>query len=129
MVFVTAVLRVAAVAAVACTLVFSASSQAAPPPHYVQHFMAFITLYGKGTVQSVPKGIDCPRVCRALFLENSHLELRAVPAPGWHLVKYSGYCNGTNAKCGFDLMSPHDCYGPLCPVGAFGTRVYFVKDS
>jgi hypothetical protein len=125
---VTAVLRVAAVGAVVCTLVCTASSQAAPP-RYVQHFMAFVTLYGKGRVESVPKGINCPGTCRALFLENSHLQLNAVPAPGWQLEKYSGYCTATTASCGFDLVSPHDCYGPLCPIGAFGTRVFFVKDS
>lgn len=123
--FVTVVLRVAAVAAVACTLI--SSSQAAAPPHYVQHFMAFVTIYGKGTVRSVPKGIDCPRVCRALYLENSHLQLNATPAPGWKLEKFSGYCTSATVDCGFDLVSPHDCIGPLCPVGAFGTRVYFVK--
>jgi hypothetical protein len=125
---VTAGLRVAAVAAVFCTLVCSASSQAAPP-RYVPHFMAFITLYGKGSVTSVPKGIHCPGACRALFLENSHLELQAVAAPGWHLVKFSGYCTATTADCGFDLVSPHDCFGPLCPIGAFGTRVYFVRNT
>lgn len=125
--FVTVVLRVAAVAAVACTLI--SSSQAAAPPRYVQHFMAFITIYGQGTVVSTPKGINCPRVCRALYLENSHLDLTATPAPGWKLVKFSGYCTSMTVDCGFDLISPHDCYGPLCPVGAFGTRVYFVRDT
>lgn len=124
---VTLALRVAAVAAVACTLI--SSSQASPPPAYAQHFMAFITLYGQGTVISTPKGIDCPRVCRALFVKRSHLQFTAVPAPGWRVEDFSGYCTSTTADCGFDLISPHDCDGAVCSIGAFGTRVFFVRDT
>ena len=121
---VTGALRLVAAAAVACVLV--SSSQAAPP-RYVAHMVAFVTIYGHGTVESVPRGIDCPKVCRARYLQNSHVELRAVPARGWTFVKFNGYCHGKTQSCGFDLVSPHDCYGPLCPIGAFGSRAYFVR--
>ena len=124
--FVTAVLRVAAVAAVACTLI---STSSAAPPRYVPHFISFVTLFGKGHVTSVPKGIDCPPTCRAPFLENAHIELHATPAAGWSFSKFSGYCQGKTQTCGEDLVSPHDCYGPLCPIGAFGARAYFVRKA
>jgi len=123
---VTGAVRLAAALAIACVLV--SSSQAAPP-HYVQHFVAFVTIYGQGTVRSVPTGIDCPKVCRARYLENSHLKLEATPAKGWRFVRFGGYCHGTKRACGFDLVSPHDCFGPLCPIGAFGTRAYFVRSQ
>jgi hypothetical protein len=29
--------------------------------------------------------------------------------------------------CGFDLVSPHDCSGGACPLGAYGVRVLFVR--
>ena len=120
----TAALRVAAVAAVACTLI--STSQAAPP-RYVQHAVAFVTIFGKGHITRTPKGIDCPPTCRAVYLENAHVELHASPAAGWTFVKFGGYCAGKKTTCGENLISPHDCPGPLCPVGAFGSRAYFVK--
>jgi hypothetical protein len=123
--FVTRALRVAAVAAVAFTLI--SSSQAAPP-RYVPHFIAFVTLYGKGHVTSTPKGINCPPTCRAPFVKNAHIVLQATPAAGWTFVKFGGYCSGTDTTCGEDLTDPHDCAGPLCPIGAFGARAYFVPD-
>ena len=123
---VTGASRLVAAAAAACVLV--SSSQAAPP-QYVQHFVAFVTIYGHGSVRSVPKGIDCPKVCRARYLENAHLELVATPAKGWRFVRFGGYCSGRTRSCGFDLTSPHDCFGPLCPIGAFGTRAYFVRSQ
>jgi hypothetical protein len=124
--FVTGAIKVAAVVAVACTLI--STSQAAPP-QYVPHFVAFVTLFGKGHVTSTPKGIDCPPTCRALFPKNAHVVLQATPAAGWTFVKFGGYCMGTTTTCGEDLIDPHDCAGPLCPIGAFGSRAYFVQKS
>jgi hypothetical protein len=117
-------LRLLVLLAIACATV--ASAALASPPRYVYRDVAFVTLSGHGTVSSSPRGIDCPRRCRSIFLRGTHVVLRARPAAGWRLASFtSKWCKSRNGVCGFDLVSPHDCVG-ACPVGAFGVRVDFV---
>lgn len=105
-----------------------AAAALASPPRYVYRDMAFVTQNGHGTVTSTPRGIACPRRCRAIFVRGTHVVLRAKPAAGWRLASFtSKWCTARNGACGFDLVSPHDCSGGACPTGAFGVRVTFVR--
>ena len=114
--------RVLAAVVAACIL----AGASAASSRYVYRDMAFVTVTGHGTVRSVPRGITCPKTCRALFVRGTHIRLIASPAPGWTFKGYdSKWCKGPT--CGFDLVSPHDCVGGACPVGAFGVRVPFVR--
>ena len=103
---------------------------AASPPHYTFRDVALVTVTGHGTVRSTPRGLDCPRTCRWLFVRGTHLRLRASAAPGWRFAGFtSKWCNGGGPRCVFDLVSPHDCIGGACPIGAFGVRARFVRDG
>lgn len=110
---------------------FLVAAAAAAPPHYTFRDVAFVTITGHGTVTTRPRGIDCPRVCRAVFLRGTHLRFTAKPAPGWRLAGYgSRWCGpGIRSSCAFDLVSPHDCAGGACPIGAYGVRVEFVRPT
>lgn len=114
----------------ACLLatgVLVSSSVAAP--RYVFRDMAFVTIVGHGSVTSAPHGIHCPRVCRAVWVRGTHVSFAAAPAPGWQLKGFkSTWCGtGFRSTCGFDLVSPHECAGGQCPIGAFGVRVIFTR--
>jgi len=91
--------------------------------------VVFVTVTGRGRVASTPKGIDCPARCRsAAFFKSEHVSLLARPAAGWRFVRWSGpWCAGVTPSCAFDLVDSHDCAGGMCPVGAFGLRVTFVR--
>jgi hypothetical protein len=113
-----------AAAVAACVLAGTSTASS----DYVYRYMAFVTVTGHGTVSSAPRGINCPKTCRALFVRGTHLRLVPKPAPGWTFTTFdSKWCKG--ASCAFDLVSPHDCVGGACPVGAFGVRVAFVRSS
>lgn len=102
----------------------------ASPPRYVYRDMAFVTQFGHGTVRSSPRGVDCPRRCRAVFVRGTHVVLTAKPAPGWRLASFkSKWCKSQHGVCQFDLVSPHECDGGACPTGAFGVRVRFVRST
>ena len=90
--------------------------------------VAFVAVHGHGTVTSIPRGIHCPGQCRGVFTEHIHLTMHATPAPGWKLGHFEGWCHSKTTTCGFDLVSPHDCIGGACPIGAFGSTAYFVRD-
>ena len=122
-------LRALVVAAAAGALALPSSAAPGSSPHYTPRDVAFVTITGHGTVTSLPHGIKCPRACRALFVRGTHLQLAAKAAPGWRLVGFSSkWCgNGELKTCAFDLVSPHDCIGGACPLGAFGVRVAFVR--
>ena len=115
-------LRMLAVVVVAGTL--AVSSSAAP---ISLRMVAFVAVHGQGTVTSTPRGIHCPGVCRAVFTEHDHITLHSTAAHGWTFGHFEGYCKSTSRTCGFDLVSPHDCIGGACPLGAFGTRAYFIR--
>lgn len=117
-------LLLASLAAVVAVTAASAS----PPPRYVYRDMAFVTQSGHGTVTSSPRGIACPRVCRGIWVRGTHVVLTARPAAGWRLVSFkSMWCKAVSGVCQFDLVSPHDCVGGACPVGAYGVRVAFAR--
>jgi hypothetical protein len=118
-----------ALVAVAVVGALASGSSASPPPQYVYRYVAFVTLTGHGTVVSTPKGIACPRSCRWAYPRGTHLTLRGAAAPGWRFVGFSSkWCNGQTSRCVFYLVSPHDCVGGACPLGAFGVRALFVRD-
>jgi hypothetical protein len=119
--------KVLAVASLAGVFVVGSS---ASPPHYVYRDVALVAVSGHGTITSKPRGIDCPRKCRTLFVRGTHLRLHAVAAPGWRFAGFeSTRCNGARATCVFDMVSAHDCAGGACPTGVFGVRARFVRDN
>jgi len=89
--------------------------------------VAFVAVHGHGTVTSTPAGIHCPGRCRASFPKNSHVTLHATASPGWTFGHFEGKCTSSTRTCGMDLVSPHDCIGGACPIGAFGVRAFFVR--
>jgi hypothetical protein len=91
--------------------------------------VAFVSIHGHGSVTSTPNGIRCPSACRGIFMKNAHVTLRAKAAPGWKVGHFEGWCKSRSGggTCSFDLVSPHDCAGGACPIGAFGVRAYFVR--
>jgi hypothetical protein len=107
---------------------FAGVSAASPAPRYVYRDIAFVTLIGHGTVTSTPRGLRCPKVCRAVYVRGTHVVLHATPAPGYRFAGFSSkWCTGSPSRCAFDLVSPHDCSGGACPLGAFGVRVHFLR--
>lgn len=114
---------------VACVAWFAASAAlASPPPTYVQRDVAFVTPTGKGVVTIHPQGVKCPPTCRVVFTRGTHVSFTAVAAPGWSFAGFSSkWCAKTKWTCGFDLVSPHDCSGGACPLGAYGVRALFVR--
>jgi hypothetical protein len=88
-----------------------------------------VAVHGHGTVTSTPNGIHCPGACRGVFTKNAHITLQARAAPGWQVGHFEGSCKSRSSTCGFDLVSPHDCVGGACPIGAFGVRAFFVRRS
>jgi hypothetical protein len=89
--------------------------------------VAFVAVHGQGVVTSTPRGIHCPGTCRAIFPEHSRVVLHSRAAAGWTFGHFEGSCKSRTGSCGFVLVSPHDCIGGACPLGAFGTRAYFVQ--
>jgi hypothetical protein len=62
-------------------------------------------------------------------VRGTHIVLHATPKPGWRFKGFSSrWCNGQPAKCVFDLVSPHDCVGGACPLGAYGVRAVFARE-
>ena len=114
---------------VALAALTASVAMASDPRHYVYRDVAFVTLTGHGSVTSHPRGVYCPGSCRGVFVRGTHVVLRAAPAAGWRLASFtSKWCTVTkDGKCGFDLVSPHDCSGGACPLGAFGVIVKFVR--
>jgi len=92
--------------------------------------VVFVAISGHGSVTSVPKGIVCPGVCRSNhFVKEQLVKLVAHPAPGWALARFSGSCSSKKTTCSFWLTDSHDCAGGMCPIGAFGERIAFVRQS
>ncbi|HEY6962835.1 MAG TPA: hypothetical protein VI408_13180 [Gaiellaceae bacterium] len=121
-------MRLVACLAAAAALAAATGAGASPPPHFTFRYVAFVTLTGEGTVLSAPRGIDCPRSCRWAFVRGTTVHLRASAAPGWKFAGFSSkWCNGPKGACVMNLVSPHDCVGGACPLGAFGVRALFVK--
>lgn len=52
---------------------------------------------GKGTVKSMPAGIDCGNACTAPLASGTLVTLTATPDMGWVFAGWSGACTGTGA--------------------------------
>lgn len=99
----------------------------ASPPRYVQHDVVFVTMHGQGTVSTLPRGLSCPKVCRARFVRGTHVQVIARPAAGWKLAYLtSSWCTASAGVCQFDLEPEHDCDSGACPIGSYGLQVAFV---
>ena len=116
------------VVALALAAVTASVAMAGDPHVYIYRDVAFVTMTGHGKVTSTPRGVVCPGSCRGVFVRGTHVVLKATPSPGWRLGEMkSGWCKAHDGRCGFDLVSPHDCSGGACPLGAFGVIVHFVR--
>jgi hypothetical protein len=91
--------------------------------------VAFVSINGKGSVTSTPKGISCPKTCRGQFPKDGLVHLTAHAAPGWRVLSFAGWCKSKKPTCSFNLTTNHDCSSKLCAVGAFGVQVFFVRQS
>jgi hypothetical protein len=49
---------------------------------------------GKGKIISTPSRLSCPSRCSSQFDVGSTVKLRAVPAKGYKLSRWSGACTG-----------------------------------
>jgi hypothetical protein len=54
-----------------------------------------VSVAGPGRVASAPGGITCKPRCTAKFAHGTNVVLRALPAKGARLVRWSGACRGT----------------------------------
>ena len=54
---------------------------------------------GKGVVRAAAASLVCPARCSASLESYVPLTLRAVPAPGWKLSRWSGACSGRATTC------------------------------
>jgi hypothetical protein len=116
---------VRALAILAAAMVVASASAGLPGHTYRR--VVFVAMIGQGHVTSQPAGLSCPGHCRAFFAKDNHLRLVAHPASGWKLKRWSGSCKGVRSVCGFDLTDAHDCAAGMCPIGAFGEHVTFVR--
>jgi hypothetical protein len=64
-----------------------------------------VTVVGPGRVTSVPAGVRCRPRCRVSFDKGTTVVLRAVPAKGARLVRWSGAC-ARPATCRVRMGSP-----------------------
>ncbi len=118
-------------ALLAASALAATSAAASPPPSYTYRDIAFVTVVGQGSVRSLPAGIHCPAACRAVFVRGTHVRLLPRAAAGWRFVAFrSRWCgSGSRPHCAFDLISPHECDGGACPLGAFGVRAVFARKA
>jgi hypothetical protein len=121
---VTTACRLAIVVVIAGSMLTSAAHAGRG---YTPRRFVFVAISGHGTVTSTPRGIACPRACRAIFRKDALVRLVARPAPGWSFGRWSGSCVSRRSVCAFNLTGSHDCSGSLCNVGAIGVRVAFVR--
>jgi hypothetical protein len=54
-----------------------------------------VSVVGPGRVATAPRGITCKPRCTAKFAHGTSVVLRALPAKGARLVRWSGACRGT----------------------------------
>jgi hypothetical protein len=60
---------------------------------------------GRGTVVSVPSGIDCGNACSAQFQPGAQLSLKATADAQTLFTGWSGACTGTSASCALTLTT------------------------
>ncbi len=82
----------------ACSLTLTASATVAAlfaPDSY----RLTVSVGGKGSVRSGVVGISCPGRCAANAPSYTPLSLRAAPARGWKLARWSAGCGGRQPVC------------------------------
>jgi hypothetical protein len=62
-------------------------------------FRLAVSVRGKGLVRSTPIGMACRVRCSRPFTSFQPVRLRAVPARGWRLARWTGGCTGRRPTC------------------------------
>ena len=88
---------IAAVAAFALSLPLGVTARA----HVTRKVGLTVAVVGRGKVTSTPRGISCPRRCRARFERGTRVRLQARPRRGWRLSRFAGVCS--KRRCAFAL--------------------------
>ncbi len=66
---------------------------------FLPYYMLTVNPTGNGSVQSNDGFINCPGECSYSYVANTPVVLNAVPAPGWSVSSWGGYCPGTPSSC------------------------------
>ena len=80
------------------------------PPVGVKYELTVTTTGARGTVMSVPAGIECgpsASMCSALFDEGTTVTLTATPASGLKFARWLGSCSGTEPTCLVRMTTGH----------------------
>lgn len=64
-----------------------------------------VTVAGKGTVTSAPKGIACPKACSKAFSKGKSVKLTPKAAAGWRFSRWTGACAKAKAVCTVKLTA------------------------
>ncbi len=65
-----------------------------------------VSVTGNGSVTSTDGFINCPGVCSHVYVAGTPVVLNGLPAQGWSLNSWGGYCLGTPSQCVVDMS--HD---------------------
>jgi Divergent InlB B-repeat domain len=71
-----------------------------------RRFRLSVSIVGRGTVTSRPRGISCTSRCKSAFTSYQPVRLTARPAPGWRLKSWAAACRGTRAACSVPMKAP-----------------------
>ncbi len=66
---------------------------------FLPYYQLTVSTAGNGSVQSNDGFINCPGECSYSYVANTPVVLNAVPAPGWSVSSWGGYCSGTPSSC------------------------------
>jgi hypothetical protein len=64
-----------------------------------------VTVTGKGTVTSSPKGMSCPKACAKTFAKGKTVKLMTKPASGWAFTRWTGACAKAKQTCAVKLTA------------------------
>jgi probable HAF family extracellular repeat protein len=100
----------------ACTITLS--NDASAWANFLQRPVRLsVTLAGTGSVVSSPAGIDCPRVCSAIFTADADVALAATPGAGFSFSGFSGGCTG--GSCSMRLAADAEVAAAFAVVPMF----------
>ncbi len=71
---------------------------------------------GKGSVTSVPSGINCGQTCNAVFDPGTQVTLTATPQSNSEFIGWSGACSGTKPSCIVTLNASEQVTASFNPV-------------
>ncbi|HKW68719.1 MAG TPA: alkaline phosphatase family protein [Terriglobales bacterium] len=83
----------------------SGGSNGGTPPPPPQTANLTVNVSGTGNVTSKPKGINCPKTCKASFNQGTKVTLTATPGSGSSQSSWSGACSGNASTCTITLNS------------------------